>query len=175
MRRHFTVTGFLSHDGRTALHWHRLNAWLPPGGHVEPDEDPIEAVLREILEETGIDAELLNAEPRFSHREPAQLPPPINIGVYDLPDGDGGLREAHQHVDFIYFARPAAGQSTELPSDGHGWRWVSDTELRAASALHHDDLASGRAPHEDVRLQGIAAIEAERAASRSAEARIGAR
>ena len=28
--RHFTVTGFVSIDGRTALHWHpRLDRWLP--------------------------------------------------------------------------------------------------------------------------------------------------
>jgi ADP-ribose pyrophosphatase YjhB (NUDIX family) len=175
MRRHFTVTGFLSHDGRTALHWHRLNAWLPPGGHVEPDEDPVQAVLREILEETGIEAELLNAEPRFAHTAPRQLPPPMNIGVYDLPEGDRGLREAHQHIDLVYFARPAAGQPVDLPADGHEWRWVTETELRGATVLRHEDSASELAPHEDVRLQGIAAIEAERAASMPTNASTGAR
>jgi len=164
MQRHFTVTGFLSHDGRTALHWHRLNVWLPPGGHIEPDEDPIEAVLREVLEETGIEAEILNAQPRFPHRDPQQLPPPANIGVYDLPDGDGGLREAHQHIDLIYFTRPAPGQTVTLPDDGHEWRWVSEAELRDAVALTHAGSDSALVPREDVRLEGIAAIEAERAA-----------
>lgn len=168
MQRHFTVTGFLSHDGRTALHWHRLNVWLPPGGHIEPDEDPIEAVLREILEETGIEAELLDAEPRFAHSQPAQLPPPVNIGVYDLPDGDGGLREAHQHIDLIYFARPVPGTKAELPQDGHEWRWVTTSELHDAVALRHDGSGEALAPREDVRLEGIAAIEAERAASAAA-------
>jgi len=28
--------------------------WLPPGGHVEPDEDPVEAARRELSEELGI-------------------------------------------------------------------------------------------------------------------------
>lgn len=168
MQRHFTVTGFLSHDGRTALHWHRLNVWLPPGGHIEPDEDPIEAVLREVLEETGIEAELLNAEARFAHGHPAQLPPPVNIGVYDLPDGDGGLREAHQHIDLIYFTRPAPGASTELPEDGHEWRWVTAAELRNSVPLHHDGTGAAVTPREDVRLEGVAAIEAERAASAAA-------
>jgi 8-oxo-dGTP pyrophosphatase MutT (NUDIX family) len=164
MQRHFTVTGFLSHDGRTALHWHRLNAWLPPGGHIEPDEDPTEAVLREILEETGIEAELLNAEPRFAHTHPSQLPPPVNIGLYDLPDGDGGLREAHQHIDLIYFTRPVAGSATALPDDAHAWRWVGADELRDATALPHKASGQSVAPREDVRLEGIAAIEAARAA-----------
>ena len=130
MRRHFTVTGFLSHEGRTALHWHRLQTWLPPGGHIEADEDPIQAVLREVLEETGVRCEVLNAEDRFPHAEPPQLPPPATIGIYDLPDGDGGLREAHQHIDSIYFTRPVAGESVELPGgDGYEWRWVSEAEL----------------------------------------------
>jgi len=173
MQRHFTVTGFLSHDGRTALHWHRLNAWLPPGGHIEPNEDPIQAVLREVLEETGIEAELLNAEARFPHQRPAQLPPPINIGLYDLPDGDRGLRDAHQHVDLIYFTRPVAGQSLNLPADDHGWRWVSDTELRDAVPLPRAGSDSSVAPREDVRLEGVAAIEAERAPR--ADVAIGAR
>ena len=171
MQRHFTVTGFLSQGGRTALHWHRLNAWLPPGGHVEPDEDPVQAVLREILEETGIQAELLNAEPRFAHAEPAQLPPPVNIGAYDLPDGDGGLREAHQHIDLIYFTRAAEGQAADLPIDGQEWRWVTEDELRKARALHHAASDTKQAPREDVRLQGIAAIEANRAASLAIGAR----
>lgn len=37
--------------------------WLPPGGHVEPDEDPIETVRREAKEELGIEAEFLFDEP----------------------------------------------------------------------------------------------------------------
>jgi 8-oxo-dGTP diphosphatase len=32
--------------------------WLPPGGHVEADEDPHQAVIREAREELGIAAEL---------------------------------------------------------------------------------------------------------------------
>ena len=37
------------------LVWHRkLNRWLQPGGHVETDEEPLAAALRETEEETGI-------------------------------------------------------------------------------------------------------------------------
>ena len=127
--------------------------------------DYVKGNLKSWLEETGIRAELLNAEPRFAHGHPGQLPPPVNIGVYDLPDGDRGLSEAHQHIDLIYFARPAGGEATELPSDGHEWRWVSEAELRNEVALRHDDSDSVLVPREDVRLQGIAAIEAERASA----------
>ena len=165
MQRHFTVTGFLSHEGRTALHWHRLNTWLPPGGHVEADEDPIEAVLREVLEETGVRAEVLNAEARFPHEAPPQLPPPATIGVYDLPDGDGGLREAHQHIDFVYFTRPVAGQAVVLPDgDRYEWRWVDEATLSSEEALRHEGSGTEATINEDVRVLALAAIAAEREA-----------
>lgn len=43
----------------------KAELWLPPGGHVEPGEDPKETVLREAKEELGIEAEFLFEEPLF--------------------------------------------------------------------------------------------------------------
>jgi 8-oxo-dGTP pyrophosphatase MutT (NUDIX family) len=44
----------------TALVWHpRLGCWLPAGGHVEPDETPAQAGIREVMEETGLDVTLV--------------------------------------------------------------------------------------------------------------------
>ncbi|VAW46706.1 hypothetical protein MNBD_GAMMA02-1257 [hydrothermal vent metagenome] len=37
--------------------------WLPPGGHVEPNEHPLLSVRRECLEELNIEAEFLVEEP----------------------------------------------------------------------------------------------------------------
>ncbi|MFE7043430.1 NUDIX domain-containing protein [Streptomyces atratus] len=41
---------------------HRVRGWVPPGGKVESGETPRVAAVRELLEETGLKAELL-AEP----------------------------------------------------------------------------------------------------------------
>ena len=80
MERHMTVSGFVVEGDRTLLHWHRKNSmWLPPGGHIERDEDPVQAVTREVAEETGITAEIVAPyAPRASARfaVPPQLPPP---------------------------------------------------------------------------------------------------
>jgi len=41
----------------------KAELWLPPGGHVEPGEDPIETVKREIKEELDIVAEFFSDKP----------------------------------------------------------------------------------------------------------------
>lgn len=39
--------------------------WLPTGGHVEPNEDPRDTVVREVFEELGLEAAFLHPDPVF--------------------------------------------------------------------------------------------------------------
>jgi len=60
----FTVAIFVVHDRKILLIHHRkLDKWLPLGGHIELDEDPEQAALREAKEESGLDVELLGERP----------------------------------------------------------------------------------------------------------------
>lgn len=61
------VSYFLLVDGDHLLLVDHINAdlWLPTGGHVEPNEDPRETVVREAAEELGISAEFLHPDPIF--------------------------------------------------------------------------------------------------------------
>lgn len=165
MERHFTVTGFVSQRGQTALHWHRLGLWLPPGGHIEADEDPIQAVLREVHEETGLAVAVTPTAPEWAfevaYHEP-QLPAPVTIGVYNIERGDPHQRDAHQHIDLVYFTRPLAGQALTLPDGGEGWLWVSEAELRDGVTLSCPGGGSAPVP-EDVRRLGLEAIATVRA------------
>lgn len=43
----------------------KANLWLPSGGHVEIDEHPRDAAMRECFEELGIEAEFLKKDPVF--------------------------------------------------------------------------------------------------------------
>ena len=56
-KKHFTATGYTVNKNRTKMlliHHRGLNKWLPPGGHIEENEVPHEAAIREVYEETGV-------------------------------------------------------------------------------------------------------------------------
>jgi 8-oxo-dGTP pyrophosphatase MutT (NUDIX family) len=139
MDRHFTATGIILHEGRTLLIEHaKLGWWLPPGGHLEPNEDPVQAVLREVAEETGLECALL-AENRFAHEAVQVLPVPFTIQIEDLQENGGVV----QHIDFIYVLRPVSDPSAVVPQAGESaaWRWVPIEEVSGlATAPELPDL-----------------------------------
>jgi len=47
------------------VHHKLAKAWVPAGGHVEIDEDPLVTVSREAKEELGIEAEFVTEKPIF--------------------------------------------------------------------------------------------------------------
>ena len=149
--RHFTATGFVVHRGCIALHWHpKVKAWLSPGGHIEPNEDPVQAVKREILEETGLEVEVLNTGAELRLPYPQEVIPPYTIMVEDIHDPVQGF---HKHIDMIYFCRPTG--ETGLPD---GWLWVSRHTLENSLPLDGARMPA-QPPPEDVRALGIRAID----------------
>jgi 8-oxo-dGTP pyrophosphatase MutT (NUDIX family) len=153
MERHFTVSGFLVDGPRTLLHWHKkLQLWLPPGGHVDPDEDPVQAVVREVREETGIAAEVIAHGPLLAFAAPPQLPPPLAIIVADVPQGP------HQHIDMSYALRPIAGAPRAAPDGDHGFVWVTEEQLRRSEALPVASCGVDLPVNEDVRAIALHAI-----------------
>jgi ADP-ribose pyrophosphatase YjhB (NUDIX family) len=141
--RDFTVATFVVQDGRVLLLWHRkLQRWLPPGGHIEPDELPDEAAMREVAEETGVAVELVG-ETGLSIENPRQLVRPAGIQLEDIAPG-------HQHVDLVYFARPrdparvAAIANAECESAG----WYGLDELPEHGLTDEIRLWIERAVHE---------------------------
>lgn len=119
--RHFTVAVFVVWEGKVLLHLHRkLGMWLPPGGHIEENELPDEAAAREVLEETGLEIELVG-ERREDVSDPVQLHRPAGVQLENIgPD--------HQHIDLIYFARPAGSTEirAEFIEDKVGWYGPGD-------------------------------------------------
>lgn len=159
VERHFTVTGFVVDDGALLLHWHRkLGIWLPPGGHIDPNEDPVQAVLREVREETGIIGEIVPHLPAWDFRNVTQLPPPLSVIVADV-----GGEPPHQHIDLAYIVRPRAGAPREAPERDHGFVRVGEAELRRGDALPVAACGVDIAVPHDVREVGLRALAIERA------------
>lgn len=121
--RDFTVAVFVVDRGRILLHEHRkLGKWLPPGGHIESNELPDVAALREVAEEAGIAVRLVGERglPRDYAGQPVQLVVPAGIQVEFISEG-------HEHIDLVYFAVPADPEAPIHPE----FRWLSLDELGA--------------------------------------------
>jgi ADP-ribose pyrophosphatase YjhB (NUDIX family) len=159
VNRHFTCTGFLVQGDKTLLLWHpRLRMWVPPGGHLEPNEDPVTAVLREIREETGLTAEVLPLAQTFAFAYPGQVAPPFTILVED--SAEPGQR--HQHIDLIYFCRPVDGPPKADPPPDTIVAWVDEETLRADRPVELAGCGVSAPVSEDVRLLALTAIQSAR-------------
>ena len=151
--RHFTATGFVVNADQVLLHWHpKVRAWLPPGGHIDRNEDPVQAVLREVREETGVRAEVVPTAPHLGLDYPTQVPSPFTIMIEDIHDPVAGY---HQHIDMIYFCR-LVGPSGPL---NDAWVWVSRDHLNDRKPLQGPGSTS-EPPPDDVRLLALRAFEA---------------
>ena len=143
--KHATASVFLlaraDNSWRIGLIRHpRLGKWMLPGGHVEPDENPAEAALREVTDETGLAARLLSGpgldEP-YEAGEPSVITP-LWIVEQQVP-AEWREPEPHVHVDHLYLALaeltgPAPG--AELP-----FAWYAADQLTAV-----DMFGDTRAP-----------------------------
>ncbi len=141
-------------DGATLLHWHRkVGLWLPAGGHVEPNEDPVQAACREALEETGIVVQIVPTNEAFGYADPPQVSVPATIMVEPIRAFGG--EDAHHHIDMIYFSRPI--QQTRPEPLSEAWRWVTRQELEDDSPMTLAGVSARIS--EDVRVLGMAAID----------------
>jgi 8-oxo-dGTP pyrophosphatase MutT (NUDIX family) len=119
----FTVAIFVVHDAKVLLIHHRkLDKWLPLGGHIELDEEPEQAALREAKEESGLDVELLGERPPTTEPGTRALIAPRFLDIHRI-------NPTHEHIGMIYFARPLGGDVTLATEEHHDIRWVSGEEL----------------------------------------------
>lgn len=155
--RHHTATAYVVSGGRTLLLWHyNLRMWLPPGGHLELNEDPVQGAVREALEESGLDVTIIPPPDLLNCAGPAILPPPAVILVEDIVRPD---QPFHQHIDHVYFTRSPAPVDFDAPIPHGMHRWATARELAESFSLVAPD-GTLVAIAEDVRLLGIRALAA---------------
>jgi len=120
----FTVAIFIVHDEKVLLIHHRkLDKWLPLGGHIELDEDPEQAALREAKEESGIDVELLGERPPTTSPGTRALLAPRFLDIHRISD-------THEHIGMIYWARPKSSTEAKCAvAEHHDIRWCASGDL----------------------------------------------
>ena len=119
----FTVAIFVVHDRKVLLIHHRkLDKWLPLGGHIELEEDPEQAALREAREESGLDVELIGERPPTTEPGTRALIAPRFLDIHRI-------HETHEHIGMIYWARPKAGRMALAEEEHHDIRWCCEAEL----------------------------------------------
>ncbi len=119
----FTVAIFVVQAGKVLLIHHRkLDKWLPLGGHIELDEDPEIAALREAREESGLEVELIGERPPTTEPGTRALIAPRFLDIHRIS-------ETHEHIGMIYWARPKNGEVTLAPEEHHHIRWCAAEDL----------------------------------------------
>lgn len=119
----FTVAIFVVQDRQVlVIHHRKLGRWLPLGGHIELDEEPEIAALREAREESGLDVELLGERPPTTEPGTRALIAPRYLDIHRISD-------THEHIGMIYFARPVGGALGLAEEEHLGIRWCTSAEL----------------------------------------------
>lgn len=122
IKNHFTATGIVFNSNKEILmiHHNKLKVWLPPGGHVEENELPDEAVLREVFEETGIRVKIIKNKRNLNlgSKHCKELEVPFVVLLEDIM-GDG----THNHIDMVYLCEAINEDFVlqEIEVNGIGW------------------------------------------------------
>jgi 8-oxo-dGTP pyrophosphatase MutT (NUDIX family) len=148
--KHFTSSAYVVYEDKILLHWHlKVKEYLPPGGHINEDEDPIETVKREVKEETGLEVTIVenSRNPSFEFKYPIRIQVPELILIEEIQDAESGF---HKHIDFIYICIPKS-----LNNLKNNWIWFSEDDLYNGLQNKIGDLMI---PPEDVRELGLYAI-----------------
>lgn len=131
---HFTATGFVFNAREEVLlvKHRKLGVWLPPGGHVEENELPDDAVLREIREETGVTADILPNRLGIVPSGCRELETPFLILLEDIA-GDG----SHNHIDLIYLCTTQDETLTPDYSEVDDAAWFTESGLEGLETFEN--------------------------------------
>jgi 8-oxo-dGTP pyrophosphatase MutT (NUDIX family) len=125
-RLELVVAGCVVRNHRVLLIWHKKhNEWLPPGGHIEQNESPNDAVLREVMEETGLDVGFMDRSIGPMDYVERQLVTPFFADIHSAGD--------HDHCCFYYLLELRnENQTVALDlTEVEQFRWFSKAELPA--------------------------------------------
>lgn len=130
--KHYTATVFIVSQELPRkfllVHHRKFNKWLPPGGHIETMENPVEAVVREVREESAIKITpfLKTVQPIDPRAKTLPLPTFIleeKIAAY-------GEQPQHYHLDLVYVIEVPLQKVKHRAEESHEIGWFTAGESK---------------------------------------------
>ncbi|AWG24161.1 NUDIX hydrolase [Flavobacterium kingsejongi] len=116
------------------IHHRKFDRWMVPGGHVEPVENPNEAAIREVLEETGIGIRLVSFLHQLHPVSDAEcLLPPEYLYQQLIPASS--KEAAHYHIDMTYIGTAIGGELTLNAAETKAVRWVPIADIATVNTF----------------------------------------
>lgn len=120
----FVVEVFIVHKDKVLLRKHdKYKILLSVGGHIELNEDPNQAALREVKEEVGLTIKLdERLKPGFKENG-TELIPPYFLGRHKV-------EKNHEHIVLVYFATSRTNKITQnVKEKSEECRWFTKKEI----------------------------------------------
>lgn len=130
IERHFTVSVYIVHKDKVLLHLHKkAEIMLPLGGHIELNELPEEACIREAREESGLNINLYNSEINKLLKNSSKLTVE-KILINPMHTVLCQVNSEHYHIDLVYYA--TAKSFDTIPGDGESklLKWFAKEDLK---------------------------------------------
>lgn len=120
----FATDVFVVNGDAVLLRMHdKYGKWLAPGGHIELDEDPTQAAVREVKEEVGLDVELAGEAAPAMDETDQELLAPRFLNRHRI-------NGTHEHISFVYFARSHTREITQGETEvSDDIKWFTRDEL----------------------------------------------
>lgn len=137
--KHFTASVWITSTGKPKkillVHHKKLGRWMQPGGHIEKFENPVEAAIREVKEETGLDISFLADGIKVIDSEGTFLVTPDFIMEQTIPaHGDQPL---HFHLDINYVVSIAEQKIKHAVKESHAIGWFTKKDALKLN-IHKD-------------------------------------
>jgi 8-oxo-dGTP pyrophosphatase MutT (NUDIX family) len=114
------VIYLVRNDGKVLLHWNKnMDTWIPIGGHIELGETPIQAVKREVSEETGFKFDFLE-KPKIQGN--SEIIPFFRFQIDKVP-------HHNKHMTFVFIGKCNKYFKKQGTDKDEKLRWFSKKEI----------------------------------------------